>query len=343
MTLSMNPEPVAGPATESVRGACEGEVEQRGLADLGLELLRATEAAALAAARWAGRGDKDAGDQAAVDAMRAVLATVLMRGRIVIGEGEKDEAPMLANGELVGTGTGRAVDIAVDPVDGTTLLAQGRPNAIAVLAAAPGGAMMDVTGSWYMEKLVVGPELAGVVDIRRPIEDNIAAAVRHTDRQPQELTVSVLDRHRHRHLVQRIQATGARVILFSEGDVAAGLAAATPGTAVDMLVGVGGSPEGVITACAVQAVGGSMQARLGAQGRPDVAHVDSSISVRILTEHDLVQGEDVLFVATGITGGDLVGDVQTTAAGAVTHSLVLSSRDRSVRRVQTNHLNPHRR
>ena len=336
------------PSEPSHRGAESSptivdQLSAHSIADLGLALLRTTEAAALAATHWAGRGDKDAGDQAAVDAMRAALAIVPMRGRIVIGEGEKDEAPMLANGELVGTGGGPEVDIAVDPVDGTTLLAQGRPNAIAVLAAAPGGVMLDVTTSWYMEKLVVGPELVGVVDIRKPIEDNIAAAVHHTGRTPQELTVSVLDRPRHSQLVHRIQAAGARVSLFSDGDVAAGLAAATPGTAVDMLVGVGGSPEGVITACAVKAVGGRMQARLGAQGRPDGAHVGSPVSPRILTEAELVPAEDVLFVATGITGGDLVGEVTTSAGGAVTHSLVLGSRDLSVRRIRTHHLSPHRR
>jgi fructose-1,6-bisphosphatase II len=228
--------------------------------NLGLDLMRATEAAALAAGRWTGRGDKESGDGAAVDAMRHALGAISMRGTVVIGEGEKDEAPMLANGEAVGDGTGPEIDIAVDPVDGTTLLAKGMPNAIAVIAAADRGSMYDPKDVFYMDKLVVGASAAGKVDITAPVEDTVRVVARAKGGNDADVTVGILDRPRHADLIARIRATGARIRLFADGDVAIAIAAARPDTAIDILLGVGGTPEGVITACAMKALGGEIQA-----------------------------------------------------------------------------------
>jgi len=221
--------------------------------NLGLDLMRVTEAAALAAGRWAGRGDKEGGDGAAVDAMRDVIASVPMRGVVVIGEGEKDEAPMLYNGEEVGDGSGPAIDIAVDPVDGTTLLANGMPNAIAVLAAADRGSMYDPSAVFYMDKLVCAGAVAGEVDIDAPVEHNVRAVARALGGTPADVTVCVLNRARHEQLIADVRASGARIKLISDGDVAAGIAAATPDIGVDLLLGIGGTPEGIITACALKA------------------------------------------------------------------------------------------
>ena len=322
-------------------GGGEPSTRRYQLADrnLGLDLMRATEAAAMAAGRWAGRGDKEGGDGAAVDAMRHVLDGVPMHGTIVIGEGEKDEAPMLANGELVGDGTGPAVDIAVDPVDGTRLLANGMPNAIAVIAAADRGAMFEPRDVFYMDKLVVGPGAAGRVDIAAPIEDTVRAVARAKGGGPQDVTVAILQRPRHEELVARVRATGARIKLFDDGDVAVSIAAASPGSAVDLLVGIGGTPERMITACAMKALGGEIQARLAPQSEPErVRALGAGHDLdRVLHTEDLVTGDNAFFVATGITDGDLLQGVRYFTGGARTRSLVMRSRSGTVRSVESTH------
>jgi fructose-1,6-bisphosphatase II len=307
--------------------------------NLGLDLMRATEAAAMAAGRWAGRGEKESGDQAAVDAMRYVLGNVAMRGTVVIGEGEKDDAPMLFNGEAVGDGQGPEFDIAVDPVDGTTLLANGRSNSVAVIAAADRGSMYDPSAAFYMDKLVVGAYAAGSVDILAPVEDNVRALARAMGGRPTDVTVCVLDRPRHHELVGRIRRTGARTRLFSDGDVAVSLAAATEGTGIDLLVGIGGTPEWVITACALKAMGGAIQARLHPMSEEEerrcrAAGHDLS---RVLHTSDLVASDNTFFAATGITDGDLLRGVRYTRDGATTQSLVTRSRSGTTRRVESTH------
>ena len=307
--------------------------------NLGLDLMRATEAAAMAAGRWAGRGQKEAGDQAAVDAMRHVLSGVSMSGVVVIGEGEKDEAPMLANGEHVGTGSGPEYDIAVDPVDGTTLLANGAPNAIAVIAAADRGSMFNPTDVFYMDKLVVGPEAANAVDLSAPVENNIAAVAKAKGGEMSDVTVAILQRERHADLIERVRRTGARIRLFPDGDVAMSIAAAQPNTSVDMLVGIGGTPEGVITACAMKAMGGSIQARLAPAGdeQIDRALRAGHDLAKVLVTEDLVSGNNTFFVATGITPGDFLEGVLYYRAGARTRSIVMRSRSGTVRYVESVH------
>ena len=307
--------------------------------NLGLDLMRVTEAAALAAGRWAGRGDKEGGDGAAVDAMRDVLASVPMRGVVVIGEGEKDEAPMLYNGEDVGDGSGEAIDIAVDPVDGTTLLANGMPNAIAVLAAADRGSMYDPSAVFYMNKLVCAGAVAGEVDIDASVEHNVRAVARALGGTPADVTVSVLNRTRHEQLIADVRAAGARIKLFSDGDVAAAIAAASPDTGIDLLLGIGGTPEGIITACAMKAMNGVIQARLApiddAERRKalDAGHdLD-----RVLFTDDLVTGDNTFFVATGITDGELLRGVRYTAHGAETESIVMRSLSGTIRSVRSTH------
>ena len=280
--------------------------------------MRVTEAAALAAGRWAGRGDKEGGDGAAVDAMREVIASVPMRGVVVIGEGEKDEAPMLYNGEQVGDGSGPEYDIAVDPVDGTTLLAGGMPNAIAVLAAADRGSMYDPSAVFYMHKLVCAGAVAAEVDIDAPVEHNIRAVARALGGKPADVTVSVLNRPRHEQLIAAVRATGARIKLFSDGDVAAGIAAARPeGTGTDLMLCVGGTPEGIITACAMKAMNGVIQARL--RPRDDAERrkaLDAGHDLdRVLHTDDLVTGDNTFFVATGITDGELLRGVRYSPHG----------------------------
>ena len=308
--------------------------------NLGLDLMRATEAAALAAGRWAGRGDKEAGDGAAVDAMRSVLNTIRMDGTIVIGEGEKDEAPMLANGEKVGLGEGLKVEIAVDPVDGTRLLAWGMRNSIAVMAAAIGGGMYDPHMCFYMDKLVVGPEAADAIDLDLPIEENIRRVAKAKGKRVEDVVVAVLNRERHNELTAAIRAAGARTRMFTDGDVAASVAAATPGVGIDMLAGVGGSPEGVVTACAMKALGGRILARL----RPSTEEErERTIAAghdieRVLDTHDLVSSDQTLFVATGITEGDLVRGVRYLEDGsAKTHSIVMRSSSGTVRWIEAHH------
>ena len=322
--------------------AGEGGVPEPSGRTLALELVRVTEAAALAAARWAGRGDKEAGDGAAVQAMRRMLATADFDGVVVIGEGAKDQAPMLYDGETVGSGRGRRVDVAVDPVEGTTLLARGAPDAIAVLGVAPRGSMWSPGPAFYMDKLVVGagardalhPDL---MDARVPVVlDAVADALRKPLR---DLTVFVLDKPRHQARIAAIRATGARVMLRTDGDVAGALIAAREGSGVDLLVGIGGTPEGVIAACAVQALGGAMLARVAPQSAEEAEAVRAAgmDAARVLTADELVASDDVFFAATGITDGVLLRGVRYTASGATTESLVIRGRSGTVRTVGAEH------
>ena len=309
--------------------------------NLALELVRVTEAAAMAAARWVGRGDKNGADGVAVNAMRVMISTVAMNGTVVIGEGEKDNAPMLYNGEQVGDGTGPEVDVAVDPIDGTTLTAKGMNNAIAVLAVAPRGSMYDPSAVFYMEKLVTGPEAADVVDIRLPVAENIHQVAKAKGVQPSDVTVVLLDRPRHQQLADEIRATGARIKFITDGDVAGAIAAAREGSGVDLLLGIGGTPEGIIAACAMKALGGTIQGRLWPkddeerQKALDAGHnLDPDF---VLTTSDLVTGDDCFFVATGITDGDLMRGVHYRAGGCTTDSLVMRSRSGTIRKIVSDH------
>jgi len=308
--------------------------------NLAIEIVRVTEAAAMAAARWQGRGEKESGDQAAVDAMRQVLDTVVMDGTIIIGEGEKDEAPMLFNGERVGTGEPPQVDLAVDPVDGTRLLAEGRPGAIAVLAAAPAGALFDPGPCVYMEKLVVGAPAADVVDLDRPIEENLAAVARALGRDVTDITVMMLDRDRHEDAKAAIRRVGARLQLISDGDVAAAILAAwDERPQVDVLYGIGGTPEGVTSACAVKALDGQILGRLWARSDAEAAQArEAGFDLdRILTVDDLVTSEDSFFACTGITNSQLLKGVVFDGIGAVTQSLVMRSKSGTVRTIEARH------
>lgn len=307
--------------------------------NLALELVRATEAAALTAARWVGRGQKEAGDQAAVDALRLLLGTVRMQGVIVIGEGEKDEAPMLYNGEQVGNGRGPEVDVAVDPVDGTGLLAKGLPNSISVVAIAPRGTLWNPGPAFYMDKLVVGPEAAGKVDLDAPVAENLAAVARAKGIDVDEVTVVILDRTRNQEKVDAIRAAGARIRLISDGDVAPSLMTSLPDTGIDMLMGIGGTPEGVITACAMHGLGGEIQGRLAPQSdleRQRLLEAGYDLE-RKLTHRELAGGNEHFFAATAITEGDFLRGVRYTATGAITHSLVTRSRSGTWRLVQAHH------
>ena len=307
--------------------------------NLALELVRVTEAAAMAAGRWVGRGDKNGGDGAAVDAMRKLIGTVSMRGVVVIGEGEKDHAPMLYNGEHVGDGEGPECDVAVDPIDGTTLMAKGMPNAIAVLAATERGAMFDPSAVFYMEKLAVGPEAADVIDITAPVAENIrrVARAKHTD--VSDVTVCILDRARHADLVKKVREAGARIHFISDGDVAGAISAARPNTGVDMLIGIGGTPEGIIAACALKCMGGAIQARLWPHDddeREKAVAAGHDID-RVLTTDDLVSGDNAFFCATGITDGDLLRGVHYRSGGCTTHSIVMRSKSGTVRMIDGFH------
>ena len=307
--------------------------------NLALELVRVTEAAAMAAGRWVGRGDKNGADGAAVRAMRTLVSTVSMNGVVVIGEGEKDEAPMLFNGERVGDGTGPECDIAVDPIDGTTLTAKGMTNAIAVLAAAERGSMFDPSAVFYMDKLVTGPEAADFVDINAPVSVNIRRVAKAKRSAPEDVTVVILDRPRHEGIIKEIRETGARIRLISDGDVAGSILALREGTGVDLLLGIGGTPEGIISACAVKCLGGTIQGKLWPkddeerQRAIDAGHVLD----RVLTTEDLVTGENVFFVATGITDGELLRGVRYRAETATTDSIVMRSRSGTVRRISSEH------
>ena len=307
--------------------------------NLALELVRVTEAAAMAAGRWVGRGDKNGADGAAVRAMRTLVSTVSMNGVVVIGEGEKDEAPMLFNGERVGDGTGPECDIAVDPIDGTTLTAKGMTNAIAVLAAAERGSMFDPSAVFYMDKLVTGPEAADFVDINAPVSVNIRRVAKAKRSAPEDVTVVILDRPRHEGIIKEIRETGARIRLISDGDVAGSILALREGTGVDLLLGIGGTPEGIISACAVKCLGGTIQGKLWPKDDEERQRaIDAGLDLdRVLTTEDLVTGENVFFVATGITDGELLRGVRYRAETATTDSIVMRSRSGTVRRISSEH------
>jgi fructose-1,6-bisphosphatase II len=307
--------------------------------NIAFELARVTEAAAMAAARLQGRGDKNAADAAAVQAMRHTLASVDMDGIVVIGEGEKDEAPMLYIGEEIGNGLPPKVDIAVDPIDGTTLTSKGLPNAVSVVALSERGSMYYPPGIVYMEKLAVGPLGRGVVSLEMTVEENIKALAKAMGSDPADLTIVVLDRPRHEKLIAEVRETGARVKMISDGDVAGGIMPALPDTGGDMLMGVGGSPEAVITAAALKCLGGDMQCRLWPRNDEEraAAEREGLPLDKLLTIDDLVKGDDVFFSLTGVTDGELVRGVRFFAGGARTETLVMRSRSGTVRRVQSQH------
>jgi fructose-1,6-bisphosphatase II len=307
--------------------------------NLALELVRVTEAGAMGAGRWIGRGDKNAADQAAVDAMRAVLDTVQMRGVVVIGEGEKDEAPMLYNGEEVGSGTGPDVDVAVDPLEGTRLTSLGQPNAISTVALAERGTMFFPGAAVYMDKIACGPEAANAVDLDASPSDNVQAVAKAKGVSPRDVSVVVLDRPRHEELVGELREVGAKVLLIPDGDVAPAIAAAQPGTGVDLLMGVGGTPEGVLSAAALKCVGGTLHGRLWPRDEEERRRlVDAGFDIeRKLALDDLVAGDDVFFAATGVTTGALLRGVRYSREGAVTDSIVMRSRSGTVRRVEAVH------
>ncbi|HEX7717350.1 MAG TPA: class II fructose-bisphosphatase, partial [Marmoricola sp.] len=290
--------------------------------NLAMELVRVTEAAAMAAGRWVGRGDKNGADGVAVNAMRTLISTVSMNGTVVIGEGEKDDAPMLYNGEKVGSGSGPECDVAVDPIDGTTLTAKGMANAVSVLAVAPRGSMYDPSAVFYMEKLATGPEAADVVDIRYPVAENIHQVAKAKGSAPEDVTVVLLDRPRHQELAREIRDTGARIKFITDGDVAGAIMAARADTGIDLLLGIGGTPEGIIAACALKCMDGVIQGRLWPH---DEEERERAVAAghdldRVLYTDDLVSGDDCFFVATGITDGELMKGVRYRAGGASTHS-----------------------
>jgi len=307
--------------------------------NLALDLVRVTEAAALSSARWLGRGDKNAGDQAAVDAMRLSFDTINISGVIVIGEGEKDEAPMLYAGEAVGTGAGPAMDVAVDPVEGTRLLAYGRPNAISVVGVAPRGSMFDPGPSFYMQKLVVPAAARDAADLDAPVAETLRKVAKALEKDVDDLVVFVLDKPRHKGLIDEIRAAGARIQLHTDGDVAGSLMALDPKDMVDVMMGTGGTPEGVLSACAIRAVGGQMLARLDPQSEEERRNLlDAGHDLkRILTAEELVSSPDTFFAATGISGGTWLEGVSFTGRGAVTHSLVLRGKTGTMRRIESHH------
>ena len=296
--------------------------------NLALELIRVTETAALAAAPWVGRGQKDLADKAAVEAMRKMINTVDMAGVVVIGEGEKDNAPMLHNGESVGNQEGPACDVAVDPIDGTSLTANGMNGAISVIALAPRGSMYDPKTSFYMNKIVTGPQAANVIDITATTAQNIAAVAKAKNLSISDITVVVLNRPRHDQLIKEIRDCGARIRLIQDGDVAAAIETARPNTGIDLLMGIGGTPEGVITAAAMICLGGAIQGQL---------HIDGKSSGPILNTRDLVNSDDVFLAATGITDGELIKGIRYTSFGAVSQSIVMRGKSKTVRVIETEH------
>jgi fructose-1,6-bisphosphatase II len=307
--------------------------------NLALELVRVTEAGAMAAGRWVGRGDKEGGDGAAVDAIRELVNSVSMRGVVVIGEGEKDHAPMLYNGEEVGNGDGPECDFAVDPVDGTTLMSKGMPNAISVLAVAERGAMFDPSAVFYMDKIAVGPDAADVIDITAPIGENIAQVAKIRNATASDITVCILDRPRHRQLIADVRAAGARIRLITDGDVAGAISACRPNSGTDILAGIGGTPEGIIAAAAIRCMGGAIQAKLAPTDDAERQKaLDAGYDLdQVLTTEDLVSGENVFFCATGVTGGDLLKGVQYYGGGCTTQSIVMRSKSGTVRMVEAYH------
>jgi fructose-1,6-bisphosphatase II len=307
--------------------------------NLGMDLVRCTEAAALRAGRFMGRGDKIAGDQAAVDAMRFTLDSVPMDGLVVIGEGEKDDAPMLYTGEPVGSGDGAKVDVAVDPIEGTTLLAEGMPGAIAVIAVAERGSLYTWSGIAYMDKLAVGEGARGAVDIDAPVAENIRNVARALKKQVEDITVVVLDRPRHKELIHQIRETGARIKLILHGDVSAGVMTAIDEPPADILMGIGGAPEAVITACALKCIGGEIQCRLWPRNDDEraLAAANQIDLGKIYRTEDLVQGENVYFAATGLTDGEFLRGVRYLSGGATTHSVVMRSSSGTVRYIESRH------
>lgn len=307
--------------------------------NIAMELVRVTEAAAVAAARWMGRGDKNGADQAAVDAMRMMLDTVDMDGIIVIGEGEKDEAPMLYNGERVGNGHGPQVDVAVDPLEGTRLTALGRPGAVSVIACAPRGTLYNPHEMFYMEKIAVGPEARGAIDLSAPVEWNIRQVAKAKSMPIEEVTVIILDRDRNTEIADMVRAAGARIKFITDGDAPAAVSAGIAGSGVDMMLGIGGSPEGVVAAAALKCIEGDFQGRLWPRNDDDrrMAAERGIDLTKVLTRDELVTGDDVFFAATGVTGGDLLEGVEYTVGGAVSESLVMRSRSGTVRRIKTEH------
>ncbi|CAN5630467.1 class II fructose-bisphosphatase [soil metagenome] len=307
--------------------------------NLALELVRVTEAAALAGARWMGRGDKEAADQAAVDAMRFMMDTVTMDGVVVIGEGEKDEAPMLFRGERLGSGEPPVVDIAVDPIDGTTLTAKGMNGALAVVAVSERATMFDPGPCVYMEKLAAGEEAADVVDVEAPIGDNLSRIAKAKGSDVSDLTVMILDRPRHEQMVKDVAEAGARIKFIMDGDVAGAIAAARENSGVDLLVGIGGTPEGVVAACALKCLGGVLQGKLWPRNEAERERaVEAGYDLdQVLTVDDLVAGDDVFFAATGVTDGDLVRGIRYRGDSAITHSIVMRSRSGTVRTIEALH------
>lgn len=308
--------------------------------NLAMELVRATEAAAIRAVPWIGRGNKNGADKAAVDAMRKFLSTVEFQGRVVIGEGEKDEAPMLFNGEIVGNGEGPLCDVAVDPIDGTSLTAAGRQNALSVIAVADRGTMYDPKDLYYMEKLVTGPEGVGVVDLARPIGENVRALAKALGKDVEDMVVAVLDRPRHEQLIHDVREAGAGTELLLDGDVAGGINAARPDSRIDMCVGIGGTPEGIITACAIKALGGVLHGRMyprNDEERERATAAGHDLDA-VLTQDDLVTTDNTYFVATGVTDGGLCAGVRRVGNRIFTDSLVLRSHSGTVRRVEAEHL-----
>jgi fructose-1,6-bisphosphatase II len=307
--------------------------------NLALELVRVTEAAALAAGRFMGRGDKNAADKASVDAMRYMLNTIEINGVIVIGEGEKDEAPMLYHGEAVGTGEGPQMDLAVDPIDGTRPLSHGLPNSIATVSIAPRGTMFDPGPYVYMDKIAVGPDAKGVVDITAPVSDNLVKIAKAKDIELDNLTVVILDRPRHEELIREVRRMGCRIRLILDGDVSGALMTAWPDSGIDVLLGIGGSPEGVLAACALRAMGGEIRGKLYARNEDELRRGQEMgyDFNKVLTMDDLVASEDVFFAATGITDGELLSGVKYYSHGARTSSLVVRGQSGTVRQINSIH------
>jgi fructose-1,6-bisphosphatase II len=335
----MEDETITEPNASGDAAGTGGGADQAPDRNLALELVRVTEAAALAAGRWIGKGKKELADQAAVDAMRLMMDTVSMAGTVVIGEGEKDEAPMLFNGESVGNGEGPAVDVAVDPLEGTRLTALGMPGAITVVAVSEQGTVFFPGAALYMDKIAGGPEVFDQLDIEAPPAENVRRAAKAKGVRPEDVAVVVLDRDRHQRLIADLREAGAKVYLITDGDVAPTIAAARPGTGVDLLMGVGGTPEGVISAAALKALGGGMQGKLWPRNDDERQRlVDAGYDIdEVLTTDRLVAGDNVFVAATGVTTGAMLRGVRYTHDGAVTDSIVMRSKSGTVRRIEADH------
>ncbi len=307
--------------------------------NLAFDLVRVTESAALSAARWLGLGNKEGGDGAAVDAMRLSFNSLDINGTVIIGEGEKDHAPMLYNGERIGTGEGAKLDIAVDPVEGTNLLALGRPNAISVIGACAAGTMYNPGPSYYMQKIAVGPEARNVIDIDAPVKDNLKNIAKARGKDIHDLVVFVLDKPRHKNLIQEIREAGARIQLHTDGDVAGALMVADPKGGIDVMMGTGGTPEGVIAACALKGVGGQLLGRLDPQSMVEREAIEKAgVDMReILSIESLIKSDDAFFAATGISGGSFLNGVEFIGGGAITHSLVIRAKTGTMRYIESHH------